>query len=117
MPYTSWTDLASEKIGKLRPDDLEVTEKHVQKLFQRFSVSEPVEVYDLVDRVQLDVTTDVFFGESANSLSSEPPFRASMDVLLPVNTARMLFGLGISSQGFYNTDKDADQRHYTSRIP
>lgn len=85
-------ELLRPHIGKLRPNDLAVTEKHVQNLFGRFSIDKPVEVYDLVDRVQLDVTTDVFFGESANSLTSEPPFRAPMDVLLPVNTARMLFG-------------------------
>ncbi|KAL8968767.1 MAG: hypothetical protein Q9197_004701 [Variospora fuerteventurae] len=79
-------------IGKLRPDDLEITEKHVRRLFDRFDISKPVEVYDLIDCVQLDVTTDVFFGESANSLTTKPPFRAPMDVLLPLNTARMLFG-------------------------
>ena len=91
MYFSDW--VFAQKIGKLRPDDLEVTEKHVQNLFGRFSVPEPVEVYDLADRIQLDVTTDVFFGESANSLTSEPPFREQMDILLPLNTARMLFGL------------------------
>lgn len=79
-------------IAKSRANDLEVTEKHVQKLFERFSIGKPVEVYDLIDCYQLDVTTDVFFGESAASLTSKPPFRKPMDVLLPLNTARMLFG-------------------------
>ncbi|KAI6093957.1 cytochrome P450 [Hypoxylon rubiginosum] len=79
-------------VGKLRADDLEITEKHARQLFNRFSTDVPVEVYDLVDRYQLDVVTDVFFGESAESLTSEPPFRGPMDTLHPINTARMLFG-------------------------
>lgn len=87
------TDHTPLKIAKSRANDLEVTEKHVQKLFERFSIGKPVEVYDLIDCYQLDVTTDVFFGESAASLTSKPPFRKPMDVLLPLNTARMLFGL------------------------
>ncbi|KAI0878312.1 cytochrome P450 [Hypoxylon argillaceum] len=79
-------------VGKLRTDDLEITEKHARQLFARLSTDAPVELYDLIDRYQLDVVTDVFFGESANSLTSEPPFRAPMDTLHPINTARMLFG-------------------------
>lgn len=76
----------------MRYDDLAITETHAQDLFKRFDVNEPVEVYDLADRYQLDVVTDVFFGETANSLTSEPPFRKPMDTLHPINTARMLFG-------------------------
>ncbi|XWW92938.1 hypothetical protein V2A60_000866 [Cordyceps javanica] len=87
-------------IGHARPDDLITTERHVQRLFKRFSCGEALEVYDWVDRFQLDVTTDVFFGESADSIISEPPFRAAMDVLLPINTARMLFG----TKAFYVPD-------------
>ncbi|KAI1159342.1 cytochrome P450 [Nemania serpens] len=79
-------------VGKLRADDLEITETHARQLFNRFSTNAPVEVYDLVDRYQLDVVTDVFFGESANSLTSAHPFREPMDTLNPINTARMLFG-------------------------
>lgn len=79
-------------MGKLRTDDLDITEKHARQLFARSSTDAPVELYDLIDRYQLDVVTDVFFGESANSLTSEPPFRAPMDTLHPINTARMLFG-------------------------
>ena len=76
----------------MRSDDLEITERHALDLFHRFDTNQPVEVYDLTDRYQLDVVTDVFFGESAKSLTTEPPFRKPMDILHPINTARMLFG-------------------------
>ncbi|KAG5929809.1 hypothetical protein E4U42_004436 [Claviceps africana] len=93
-------ELLRPHIGSSRPDDLIRTERHVEQLFKRLSGSEAVEVYDLIDRFQLDVTTDIFFGESANSLSSTPPFRSAMDKLLPINTARMIFG----EKAFYLPD-------------
>jgi hypothetical protein len=77
-----------------RPTDLEVTEEHFIQLLKHLSVGGiPVEVYDLIDRYQLDVVTHVFFGESANSLSTNrQPFRDAMDRLLKVNTIRVVFG-------------------------
>ncbi|KAJ0159883.1 Cytochrome P450 52A13 [Colletotrichum tanaceti] len=88
-------------VMKLRPDDLEITEKHAQKLFQRFDVGKPVEVYDVADRYQLDVVSEVFFGESADSLTGHHPFREPMETLHPINTARMLFG----KNAYYVKDK------------
>ena len=80
-------------MGKLRPDDLEVTERHVQNFFEQLDVSKPVEIFNLIDRFQLDVTTEVYFGESANSLKTEhSPFREAMEKLFAVNTTRTLAG-------------------------
>ncbi|GAB1319605.1 hypothetical protein MFIFM68171_09815 [Madurella fahalii] len=94
-------DRIKDHVSKLRPTDLLITEQHAQKLFARFDVNKPVEVFDLVDRYQLDVVTEVFFGESAESLTSEPPFRKPMDTLHPINTMRMLFG----KNAYYVKDK------------
>ncbi|KAF4124354.1 Cytochrome p450 [Geosmithia morbida] len=79
-------------VMKMRPTDLEITEKHTQQLFKRFDEGGPIEVYDVSDRYQLDVVSEVFFGESANSLTGHHPFRGPMATLHPINTARMLFG-------------------------
>jgi hypothetical protein len=84
-------DLITLKVARLRSSDLEITEKHVQTMFNRLPIGKAIEAYDVIDRMQLDVVTEVFFGESANSLTSEPPFRAAADVLNKINTARMLF--------------------------
>jgi hypothetical protein len=83
-----------EKVATSRPTDLEVTEGHFAKLVKHLSTDgTPVEVYDLIDRYQLDVVTQVFFGKSANSLSTNrQPFREAMDHLLKVNTIRVIFG-------------------------
>jgi hypothetical protein len=54
---------------------------------------EGVDIYDIFDRLQLDIVTHVFLGESANSLSAAgSPFRQALDTLLQINTQRMLFG-------------------------
>jgi hypothetical protein len=79
------------KVARLRSDDLEITEKHIRSMFDRLPSGRAIEVYDIVDRMQLDVVTEIFFGESANSLNSEPPFREAADLLNRINTARMLF--------------------------
>lgn len=86
---------------KMRSDDLEITEKHAQQLFKRFDVGKPIEVYDVADRYQLDVVSEVFFGESADSLTGHHPFRDPMETLHPINTARMLFG----KNAYYIKDK------------
>lgn len=71
-----------------------MTEKHVRALISHLdNGGHTVEVYDLVDRLQLNVVTDVFFGCSTLSLDGEQqPFRDAMDTLLSVNTARTLAG-------------------------
>ncbi|KAK0379655.1 cytochrome P450 [Colletotrichum limetticola] len=88
-------------VMKMRSDDLEITEKHAQQLFKCFDVGKPIEVYDVADRYQLDVVSEVFFGESANSLTGHHPFRDPMETLHPINTARMLFG----KNAYYIKDK------------
>ncbi|KAI9820042.1 MAG: hypothetical protein M1827_006613 [Pycnora praestabilis] len=81
-------------VAKIRPTDCNLIEKHfVQFLKNVPNDDSPVEVYDLIDRYQLDVVTDVFLGESAESLSrNRQPFRDAMDDLLKYNTTRLLFG-------------------------
>ncbi|KAL7914427.1 cytochrome P450 [Trichoderma velutinum] len=86
-------DMLRPHVGVLRSNDLEITEMHVQNLFQHFNTSPAVEVYDLIDRFQLDVTTEVYLGESASSLATnKQPFRQAMDTLFTINTTRILFG-------------------------
>ena len=84
----------SNKVATSRPTDLEVTEVHFAQLRKHLATGgTPVEVYDLVDRYQLDIVTHVFFGESTNSLTTNrQPFREAMDHLLKVNTIRTIFG-------------------------
>lgn len=76
----------------MRPTDLPITEKHAQKFFEHLNVSKPVEICDLLDRYQLDIVTEVFFSESANSLTKDHPVKYAMATLNPINTARILFG-------------------------
>lgn len=79
---------------KSRPSDYEVTERHVSTFLRRLeNGGHPLEVYDLVDRLELDIVTEVFFGESADSQNGEQqPLRDAMDTVLLVNTARLLAG-------------------------
>lgn len=93
--------ISTLQVMKMRSDDLEITEKHAQQLFKRFDVGKPIEVYDVADRYQLDVVSEVFFGESADSLTGHHPFRDPMETLHPINTARMLFG----KNAYYVKDK------------
>ena len=52
-----------------------------------------VPVYDIIDRLQLDIVTEVFLGESTRSLEADDqPFREAMETLLQVNTMRLPFG-------------------------
>lgn len=63
-----WANMIGQRtrIGHARSDDLLRTERHVRRLFERFNSKQPLEFYDWIDRFQLDVTTDIFFGESAD---------------------------------------------------
>lgn len=95
------TDAGFVQVMAMRSTDLEITEKHAKNLFELFDIWKPIEVYDAIDRYQLDVVTDVFFGETANSLTSRHPFKGPMETLHPINTARMLFG----KNAYYVKDK------------
>lgn len=55
----------------------------------------------MIDRLQLDIVTHVFFGESTDSLDSDKqPFRDAMDTLLRVNTFRVALGYASDSESF-----------------
>jgi len=81
------------QLSKSRPGDLDITEQHLQRLFAYFRGSGPIEVYDVVDRCQLDIATHIFFGESTDSLDQEEqPFRDAMDTLCRVASVRTIMG-------------------------
>lgn len=73
-----------------------VTEKHIQAAFDLLE-NDDAEAGDIIDRQQLDVVTEVFCGESTNSLTVDrSPFRNSMEVLQKINSFRLLLGqLGV----------------------
>ncbi|KAH7552601.1 hypothetical protein BM1_08552 [Bipolaris maydis] len=81
-------------VSRVRSDDIPTAEEHMQKLLRLINNSpKKVDVYDVVDRFQLDLVSQVFLGESTNSLSAnEQPFRKAMEELLTFNTNRLLFG-------------------------
>lgn len=83
------------KLAKGRPDDLAITELHIQRLFQRFreNPDDGLEIYDVIDRLQLDIATHIFFGESADSLSGGVGgFQEAVDALLRLNSQRIVLG-------------------------
>lgn len=80
-------------LARARADDLENTEVEFQQLKKHLIKEAPQNVYDLMDRYQLDVVTRVFFGLSANSLTAiKQTFREAMEVVLHLNTKRILLG-------------------------
>lgn len=90
--HGSWDD--DEQAAKIRSDDLAVTEFHVQRLFRHLhGAPEGLEVFDVIDRLQLDIVTKIFLGTSTDSLEHETsPFRDAMETLLKVNTRRIPLG-------------------------
>lgn len=84
----------SLKVSCVRANDIDVAECHMQKLLDLVHKSNTgVDVYDIIDRFQLDLVSQVFLGESTNSLSAtQQPFRKAMETLLTYNTNRLLFG-------------------------
>jgi hypothetical protein len=71
---------------------LAVTETHI---INSFALLDRVgnDAADIVDRLQLDVVTDVFLGESANSLTSnQQQFRVAMETLQKIACVRQLLG-------------------------
>ncbi|KAK7913920.1 hypothetical protein PG985_011623 [Apiospora marii] len=92
--FSSILGTRSLPVSRVRPDDIPTAEAHMQKLLGLIKNSpERVDVYDMVDRFQLDLVSQVFLGESTNSLSAnEQPFRKAMEELLTFNTNRLLFG-------------------------
>ncbi|KKA22030.1 Cytochrome P450 [Rasamsonia emersonii CBS 393.64] len=82
------------KLAKSRPIDFEVAEKYIKIFLEHLdNGGKAIEVYDLVDRLQLDIVTDIFFGHPTNSLRGEHlPFRDAMNKLLAISTARIWMG-------------------------
>ncbi|KAI2627827.1 cytochrome P450 [Hypoxylon sp. NC1633] len=80
--------------ARIRPDDLSVSEYHIQRLFQHIhDAPQGLEVFDVIDRLQLDIVTRIFLGVSTDSLKyDKSPFRDAMETLLKINTRRLPFG-------------------------
>jgi hypothetical protein len=96
-----WTDSQFLQLAQSRSDDLSITEYHIQRLFHHLRGAVEIEVYDVIDRLQLDIVTHVFFGESTDSLDSEKqPFRDAMDTLLRVNSVRVALGYARNCEHF-----------------
>lgn len=69
-----------------------VTERHIVNAFALLD-KEGNDAADIVDRLQLDVVTEVFLGESTNSLTSnQQEFRTAMETLQKIACIRQLLG-------------------------
>jgi hypothetical protein len=78
-------------MSRVRSSDFEITERHVENAFNVLTTG--ADAFDVVDRLQLDVVTEVFCGESTYSLTSnQQPFRNAMDTLLKIASFRQLLG-------------------------
>ncbi|OXV12130.1 hypothetical protein Egran_00106 [Elaphomyces granulatus] len=78
-------------MSRVRESDFEVTEQHLRHAFDY--LAKGADAFDVIDRLQLDVVTEVFCGESTNSLTSnQQPFRKAMDTLLKIASFRQLLG-------------------------
>lgn len=66
---------------------------HYVKLRAEFKTGRMIDVYDIVDRYQLDIVSSVYMGKSPDSLGTGfQPIRESMDILLRTNVMRQWFG-------------------------
>ncbi|KAF2971836.1 hypothetical protein GQX73_g1750 [Xylaria multiplex] len=79
-------------LSHIRNSNLSITEKHVISSFLLLD-NDAVDAVDVFDRLQLDVVTEVFLGESANSLTSnQQQFRTAMETLQKIACLRQLLG-------------------------
>lgn len=79
--------------AKSRPTDYSVTERHITALIRNLSGNKANDCLDQLDRFSFDVVSDVFFGESANTLSTElQPVRDAVEEMFAWNTQRILIG-------------------------
>ena len=80
-------------MGRVRETDFEVTERHILNAFSLLA-EQGRDGFDIIDRLQLDIVTEVFCGESTNSLTSDQqPFRDAMEILQKIASFRQLLGL------------------------
>ncbi|KAF2257924.1 cytochrome P450 [Lojkania enalia] len=79
-------------LSHVRDSALTVTERHITNSFALLD-REGNDAADIVDRLQLDVVTEVFLGESTNSLTSnQQQFRTAMETLQKIACLRQLLG-------------------------
>ncbi|KAK8011012.1 cytochrome P450 [Apiospora arundinis] len=107
-------------VAKIRESDRGKIEKHVQNLLRVISsAGSPIEIYDVIDRYQLDVVTDVFLGKPANSLTEQrQPFRKAIDHLFRLNTRRLLLApLGLLVPDTWLARKTHDDGQHGSKWP
>lgn len=79
-------------MARVRDTDFAVTEKHFLHATEHLA-GEGADAFDIIDRLQLDIVTEVFCGESTNSLTSDQqPFRNAMETLQKIASFRQLLG-------------------------
>ena len=79
--------------AKSRSTDYEITEIHVSNLIRNLSNGNSHDCMDQLDRYMLDVVSDVFLGECADTLSTESqPLRHAVEEMYVWNTTRVLIG-------------------------
>ena len=79
-------------MARIRDTDWEVTERHTQNAFKLLE-QDGSDGFDVIDRLQLDIVTEVFCGDSTNSLTSDQqPFRNAMETLQKIASFRQLLG-------------------------
>ncbi|KAK5997935.1 Cytochrome P450 monooxygenase ascH [Cladobotryum mycophilum] len=79
-------------MSRIRDTDFEVTERHTLNAFKLLD-RQGADAFDVIDRLQLDIVTEVFCGDSTNSLTSnQQPFRDSMEILQKIACFRQLLG-------------------------
>ncbi|KAH7333355.1 cytochrome P450 [Rhexocercosporidium sp. MPI-PUGE-AT-0058] len=87
----------STHLARVRPEEFDETESHYRKVLTQFKTGKVFDVYDIVDRYQLDLVSCVYMGTSPNSIETGvQPIRWAMDTLLRTNVFRQWFGeLGV----------------------
>ncbi|PMD46832.1 cytochrome P450 [Hyaloscypha variabilis F] len=82
------------QIAHIRPADLTTTEFHIQKMFDLIRTKpDGINVYEAMDRLQLDIVTDVFLGRSINSLTMKrSPIQDAIDRLVEMSMLRIRVG-------------------------
>lgn len=83
----------SHHFGQMGVKELGETETHLQKLLSILRSRAPVDVYDIIERYQMDIVTALYMGKSTNYLGSgAAPFRDALSTLLRINSTRLLLG-------------------------
>lgn len=70
-----------------------MTERFIPALVRNLSNGKPCDGLDQIDRFTMDVVTEIFFGESSNTLSAErQPVRQAVEEIYEWNSKRILLG-------------------------